>query len=110
MHGILILLKLINSVYRRSSITMNIFDKLDILGALLGVNPDSLDPEIILDGMPQWNSATQKCHITGRMRWKSTLQNVTKRMRNMNSGRIVLKNGPITWAGPSRKGTKANTR
>ena len=39
---------------------MNIFQKLDILGALLGVNPDSLDPEIILDGMPQWNPATQK--------------------------------------------------
>ena len=39
---------------------MNIFQKLDILGALLGVNPDNLDPEIILDGMKQWNSSTQK--------------------------------------------------
>ncbi|MBE6753670.1 MAG: hypothetical protein E7559_04865 [Ruminococcaceae bacterium] len=39
---------------------MNIFQKLDILGAILGVNPDALDPEIILDGMPQWNSAAQQ--------------------------------------------------
>jgi len=39
---------------------MNIFQKLDILGAILGVNPDALDPEIILDGMPQWNAAAQK--------------------------------------------------
>ena len=39
---------------------MNIFQKLDILGALLGVNPDDLDPEIILDGMPQWNAASKQ--------------------------------------------------
>ena len=39
---------------------MTIFDKLDILGAILGIDPDRLDPEIILDGLPQWNSATQR--------------------------------------------------
>lgn len=39
---------------------MNIFQKLDILGQLLGVHPDALDPEIILDGMPQWNPAAQQ--------------------------------------------------
>lgn len=39
---------------------MNIFDKLDILGAMFGMNPDDLDPEIILDGMPQWNAATKQ--------------------------------------------------
>lgn len=39
---------------------MNIFDKLDVLGAIFGMNPDDLDPEIILDGMPQWNPVTKQ--------------------------------------------------
>lgn len=37
---------------------MNIYEKIAVLADILGVEEDSLDPEIILDGMPQWNSAT----------------------------------------------------
>ena len=42
---------------------MNIFQKLDILASIFGVNESVLDPEIILDSFPQWNSATQKALV-----------------------------------------------
>lgn len=57
-----------------------------------------------------WNSSTQPCHATGRSCRKSTLQKVTKRIRNMNSGRMVAKNGSIAVAASSSWGVKANTR
>ena len=40
-----------------------------------------------------WNSATHQCHGTGLRRRKSTLQNVTKRMQNMNSGSMASNTG-----------------
>ena len=57
-----------------------------------------------------WDNASHKCHATGRMRWKSTLQNVTKRMKNINKGTILSKNGAKKVAAPSSAGVKAKSR
>ena len=52
----------------------------------------------------------QKCHFTGRIRWKSTLQKVTKRMLNMNSGRILSHTGPAHAPNESNAGVLAKNR
>ena len=57
-----------------------------------------------------WNKATQRCQPTGRKARKSTLQKVTKRMKNMKSGRMVSKNGSIVSPTLSNAGMKANNR
>ena len=57
-----------------------------------------------------WNKPVQKCHATGRILWKSTLQKVTNKMKNMNRGTMWSNTGPATRAMPSSIGTLAKTR
>ena len=57
-----------------------------------------------------WNTLTQKCHATGRSLWKSTLQNVTKRMKNMNIGSMASKIGSKNLAAASNCGVNAKMR
>lgn len=68
---------------------MNIFQKLDILGSILGVNPDLLDPEIILDGMPQWNPATQKT-LCDWVRKQSGFKLTAQRLATLTTVQDVL--------------------
>ena len=51
-----------------------------------------------------WNTDTHRCHIAGRILWKSTRRNVVNRIRLMNSGRMVSKIGSITSLTGSRAG------
>ena len=57
-----------------------------------------------------WNTLTQRCHVTGRSLWKSTLQNVTKRIKNINIGRMASKIGSKNIAASSSCGVKAKMR
>ena len=51
-----------------------------------------------------WKTDTHRCHIAGRILWKSTLRNVVNRIRLMNSGRMVSNIGAITSLTGSRAG------
>ena len=53
---------------------------------------------------------THNIHLTGISRRKSTLQKVTKSIKNINRGRMRSQMGPHTRAAPSRAGTRAKTR
>lgn len=51
-----------------------------------------------------WNRHTHPIHLTGMSLRKSTLQKVTKRIRNMKKGKMVLKMGRKKAAADAKAG------
>ena len=77
---------------------------------LLPVSPYSTTSSVSSATNTTWTTPTHNIHLAGISRRKSTLQKVTKSIRNMNRGRMRSQMGPHTRAAPSRAGTRAKTR
>ena len=53
------------------------------------------------------SSRMTACQRRSRMRWKSTLENVTNSVANTESGNMLSQKGPSTDAAPDNWGTYA---